>query len=155
MPRHVFAAIVLLTTWFGVASWGVCQDDDNKVYRNVTADKLESILKDLKITFQKIKGKDEGILFYDFERNNFKIRLHNYHGKDLWIDAHFTDKLKLDEINRWNIQAKFSRAVLLTGTDRSTVSVEASWTASAASPTRSFASSSLASMASCVTLSNT
>lgn len=99
------------------------QDDAKKVYRNVTPEKLEAILADLKIKFQKVKGKEEGITFYDFERNKYKIRLHNYQGKDLWIDAHFSDKVTLDEINQWNIRAKFSRAVLLKG-DENPVSLE-------------------------------
>src|SRR5438046_5337233 len=70
--------------------------DGKKVYRNVTADKLEAILKGMKIDAKKVKGKAEGIWFYDFEKNDYKIRLHNYQGNDLWIDAHFNEKLPLE-----------------------------------------------------------
>jgi hypothetical protein len=98
--------------------------NDKLVYRNVTPEKLEAILKELNITYDKVKGKAEGIQFYDFGKNDFRIRLHNYQGKDLWIDAHFSDKLTLDEVNKWNVRAKFSRAVVLKG-DKETVSLEA------------------------------
>ena len=103
------------------------QDDegDKKVYRIVAAEKLEAVLADMKIAFEKkAKGKEDAVHFYDFERNKFKIRLHNYQGKDLWIDAHFTDALTLADVNQWNARAKFSRAVLIKG-EKPTVSLEA------------------------------
>jgi hypothetical protein len=97
---------------------------DEKAYRLVSSEKLESILQGMNISFKKIAGKTEGIYFYDYERSKFKIRLHNYNGKDLWIDALFTDKTTLEEINRWNRKAKFSRAVLIKDKDRETISLE-------------------------------
>jgi hypothetical protein len=99
--------------------------DEEKAYRNVSTEKLEGILKELNITYKKSEGKSEGIYFYDYERNKFKIRLHNYHGKDLWIDALFTDKSSLEEVNVWNRRTKFSRAVLLKNADKETISLEA------------------------------
>ena len=98
--------------------------DPKKVYRLVAPDKLEAILKDMKITYDKSQGKEDGIVFYDFEKAGQKIRLHNYQGKDLWIDAQSTDKMTLDDVNKWNVRAKFSRAVQLKG-DKSIVSLEA------------------------------
>ena len=97
--------------------------DDKQVYRNVVPEKLEAILMAMKIDYKKVKGKADGIWFYDFERNDYKIRLHNYQGNDLWIDAHFNDKLPLEEVNKWNVRAKFSRAVQLTS-GKQTVSLE-------------------------------
>ena len=97
--------------------------DNKQIYRNVIPEKLEAILKSMKIEYTKVKGKTDGIWFYDFERNDYKIRLHNYQGNDLWIDAHFNDKLPLDEVNKWNVRAKFSRAVQLTS-GKQTVSLE-------------------------------
>jgi hypothetical protein len=98
--------------------------DGKKVYRNVSSEKLEAILKDMKLDFKKTKGKADGIWFYDFEKNDYKIRLHNYQGNDLWIDAHFNDKLLPVDVNNWNIRAKFSRAVQLKE-GRQAVSLEA------------------------------
>ena len=97
---------------------------DKKIYRNVASEKLEAIFAEMKIEFQQSKGKGDGVQLYDFERNKFKIRLHNYQGKDLWIDAHFTDPLTLADVNQWNTRAKFSRAVLLKS-EKTTVSLEA------------------------------
>src|SRR5262249_27497819 len=118
-------ALSILLSAVGLVSLLRAEEESAKVYRNVTPEKLEAILADLKIKFQKVKGKEEGVAFYDFERNKYKIRLHNYQGKDLWIDAHFSDKVNLAEINQWNIRAKFSRAVLLKGDDNPSVSLEA------------------------------
>src|SRR5262249_48970589 len=72
-----------------------------KVYRGLPSKELESILKELDIKFKKAPGERAGVFFYDFERNQFKFRLYNYNGSDLWIDASFP-KLTLPEINRWN-----------------------------------------------------
>lgn len=130
--RNPFGAIVVLGVAFGAmqASAGSQESkekdktpDQPKAYRLVTPEKLEAVLDNLKIDFKKVKGKVEGVDFYDFEKNNFKIRLHNYQGKDLWIDAMFTDKASLEDINRWNVRAKFSRAVLLKG-DKESLSLE-------------------------------
>jgi len=94
-----------------------------KVFRGLPSKELESILKELDIKFKKAPGEKPGVFFYDFERNQFKIRLYNYNGSDLWIDASFP-KLKLQEINRWNQQAKFSRAVLVKDNDGEATSLE-------------------------------
>jgi hypothetical protein len=110
------ASLVLLAAMAGA--------DEEKAYRSVSTEKLEGILKEMKIKYKKSEGKSEGIYFYDYERNKFKIRLHNYNGKDLWIDALFTDKSSLAEINVWNKRTKFSRAVLLKNGERETISLE-------------------------------
>jgi len=105
---------------------GSAQDDvlPEKAYRNVSPEKIESILAGLKINYKKSSGKDKGIHFYDFERNKYRLRLHNYDGKDLWLDALFTDKTSLEDLNAWNRKAKFSRAVLLKNKDKETISLE-------------------------------
>ncbi|MCI0638637.1 MAG: YbjN domain-containing protein [Gemmataceae bacterium] len=118
----------LTITALGLALiWGQVQAQDagqGQVMRNVSNDKLEKILKDLNITFKKTTGKKEGTHFYDYDRNNYKIRIHNYDGKDLWIDALFNDKTTLEEVNKWNVRAKFSRAVLIRDGDKETISLE-------------------------------
>ena len=98
--------------------------DEKKIVHNVTSERIEAILKSLGADYKKSAGKAEGIQFYDFERNNYKIRLHNYQGKDLWIDAFFSDALSGEEVNNWNARAKFSRAVQLKG-EKQAVSLEA------------------------------
>jgi hypothetical protein len=100
------------------------QDADKKIYRNVTSERLEAVLEELGLKYTKLPGKSEGIHSYDFERNKFKVRLYNYHGKDLWIDAFFSDPLSLEEVNQWNSRAKFSRAVLIKANEKPAVSLE-------------------------------
>jgi hypothetical protein len=95
-----------------------------KVYRNVSSEKLESILKGMDQDYKKTPGKKDGIFLYDYERNNYKIRLHNYEGKDLWVDAIFNDKTTLEEVNGWNVRAKFSRAVLVKAGDKENIYLE-------------------------------
>lgn len=100
----------------------VAQD---KVYTRVTTEKTEALLKGMNIAFKKTAGKKDGTWFYDFERNNFKVRLHNYEAKDLWIDALFNDQTTLQEINAWNVKAKFSRAVHFKNNEgKDTISLE-------------------------------
>jgi len=100
-------------------------DEPTKAYRNVSSDQLEAVLKGLKIDFKRTAGKKDGVAFYDFDYESLKVRLHNYEGKDLWIDAHFSDRVDLDEVNKWNVKARATRAVLLGSGDKATVSLEA------------------------------
>ena len=117
-------ALGLLTLFLSMQCAAPAQEKD-KVQRGVTSAKLESILQDMKIKVDKKSDpKKEGVHFYDFERHKFKVRLHNYNGRDLWLDVHFTDKITLEEINQWNIRAKFSRAVLLKDDDKKSTSLE-------------------------------
>jgi len=128
--RHVRQGVVLavLVALIGVGVSGVAasaaQDAGDQVYRNVPSDRLEGILRGMNIVFTKVPGKMEGVNFYDFDRGGFKIRLHNYNGKDLWIDALFNDRTTLEKINGWNRRAKFSRAVLISSGGKETISLE-------------------------------
>jgi len=97
----------------------------DKVQRSVSSAKLERILADMKIKYEKkSNAKSEGVHFYDFERGNFKVRLHNYNGRDLWLDVQFTDKITPEEVNQWNVRAKFSRAVLIKDGAKQSTSLE-------------------------------
>jgi hypothetical protein len=83
---------------------------DDQMYVPVTGQKIEAILKSLNFTYEKNELKDGTGQFFDFEASNFKVRLVNFGGKDLMIDAHFK-KIPLEDINRWNLEKKFIRAV--------------------------------------------
>ncbi len=97
---------------------------EQPVYKNVSSATLERILGDLKIQYKKTAGDKEGFFYYEFDRNGFRIRLHNYAGKDLWLEALSSDRLSLEDVNRWNQRAKFSRCVLLKNNSKMTVSLE-------------------------------
>lgn len=128
----VLTALAMLAA--GSMAPGTAQDDvkkpeqkvePKKVYRNVSTEKLESILKDLKIDFERGKSKDDGVAVYTFEKQGRSLRLKNHGGKDLWIDTEYTaEKITPEMVNEWNVQAKFSRAVRLKG-DKGIVSLEA------------------------------
>ena len=123
MVRHgiiCFASVLGMVACCGL---GVGQTPEI-VYHSVTSDKLESILKELGISFQKAGGSKGKVFTYDFERRRCKVRLHNYGGEDLWIESDFTDKANLEVVNRWNMRAKFSRAVLVTAGAGETISLE-------------------------------
>jgi hypothetical protein len=92
--------------------------------RSVSSEKLEAILKDLNISYQKNPGKKEGIYSYDFERKGTKIRLFNYNGDDLWIETDYSEKATLEDVNRWNMRAKYSRAVLVKDGRNASISLE-------------------------------
>lgn len=83
---------------------------DDQLFSPVTSDRIEAVLKSLNIAFEKNELKGNAGQFYDFEASKFKLRLVNFGGKDLMIDAHFK-KIPLEDINRWNLEKKFIRAV--------------------------------------------
>jgi hypothetical protein len=94
------------------------------IYRNLKPDQIEQILKDMNIVYKKSQPPNLPDDYdYDFERNSFKIRFTLSKGKLLWISAVFP-KAKLETINNWNVQAKFSRAVLDRSGDREFAVVE-------------------------------
>jgi Putative bacterial sensory transduction regulator len=97
----------------------------NKVYRNVSNDAVEKILQSLELKYQKDerKDKDSVVMFFDFTRDNQAFRLYNYR-TDLWIECTFEKKLKPEDINRWNSEAKFSRLVLIEQKDKTILSLE-------------------------------
>jgi putative sensory transduction regulator len=122
MFRHGWAPIIsfwILALW----SMEARSQSQQVVYRSVSSAKLDAILKELDISFQKTPGKKDGIFSYDFERHGAKVRLYNYGGDDLWIESYFTEKTNLVDVNRWNMRAKFSRAVLVK--EGETISLEA------------------------------
>lgn len=126
--RRVLLALLLCGVAAQADPPGVTAGGDDKkdqVYRGVAAAKLESLLKQMNIEYDKTDGKAPGVHYYDFERSKFKVRLHNYNGRDLWLDVVFTDPIALKEINGWNVRAKFSRAVQLKGGTRPATALEA------------------------------
>lgn len=83
---------------------------DDQLYAPVTAARIEGVFKSLGIEYERKDLPDNAGALYDFEVAKFKIRLVNFAGKDLMLDAHFK-KLPLDDINQWNLNTKFIRAV--------------------------------------------
>ncbi len=75
----------------------------------VSDEKLENILKTQGINFTK-KANPSGVTTFDFELSKHKLRLYNFGGKDLMIDAHFK-KVSLQVANRYNLNRKFIRVV--------------------------------------------
>jgi hypothetical protein len=85
---------------------------EEEVVTKVTADRLEKILKSMAIKFKKIRGKEKGTDTYEFERDTFQVRLHNYQGDDLKLDAAFKE-ITLADVNKYNNARKFIRVVLV------------------------------------------
>jgi hypothetical protein len=83
---------------------------DDQLFAPVTSQKIEAVLKGLNIAYEKHDLKDGAGQYFDFEASNFKVRLINFGGKDLMVDAHFK-KIPLEDVNRWNLEKKFIRAV--------------------------------------------
>jgi hypothetical protein len=82
---------------------------DDAIYTRVTPEKIEKTLADLGIQFKKIQLKGP-VVAYEYEANNHKLRLTNFGGADLMIDAQFK-KLPLETVNEYNLKRKFIRAV--------------------------------------------
>lgn len=100
-----------------VPAHGAFAQEKVKPRRIVTAEVLETILKDLDLAFKKTVQPKNRVVHYEFEKHGHAVRLSNYDGKDLWLSVIFADALPLETINRWNAQSRFSRAVLVQGKD--------------------------------------
>jgi Putative bacterial sensory transduction regulator len=97
----------------------------SKVTRSVTNEGIEKILQSLNIKYQKSerKDKDNNVTFFDYTRADLSIRLYNY-GSDLWLESVVEKKVKFEDVNRWNADAKFSRLVLIENKDKTSLSLE-------------------------------
>lgn len=94
-----------------------------RVLPRVTPDLLEGVLNALDLSFKKDEEKDR-VHAYLFQRGDTKIKLVNYDGGDLWIEAVFDKKFTLDQVNQWNADARYTRCVLLENDAKSSVSLE-------------------------------
>jgi Putative bacterial sensory transduction regulator len=95
-----------------------------KIYRSLTPAQVEDVLNDMSIKFKKSQPPDSPKTYnFQFERNNYEIHLSLNDGKRVWIMAFFP-KAPLEIINKWNIDAKFSRAVLDRVNDKDLAIVE-------------------------------
>lgn len=119
-PRFVLVLTVLAVSAFPAATRA---QTPQPVYKNVSSEMLERILKDIGIAYKKSAGA-KGSVSYEYNREGYTIRLQNYEGKDLWLEALFGDRLALGDVNGWNIRAKFSRCVLLQSAGKSSMSLE-------------------------------
>ena len=96
-----------------------------KITRNVSNEALETILKSLEVKYSKIepKDKDSATMHFEFMRGDQTCRLKNY-GSDLWLECLVEKKMKVEDINRWNADAKFSRLVLIEEKEKTILSLE-------------------------------
>jgi len=94
-----------------------------KVFKILSNEHLAKLLKEAEIDFKTVPAMDEGVTFFDYERNGYKLRLHSYAGKDLWLEAIFP-MAPLETLNRWNQRTKFSRAVLVKEDEGDSTSLE-------------------------------
>jgi len=102
---------------------GGAQEKKESVPRSASGELVEKVLADLNIHYQKTTGKVPNTYFYKFDRNNYKIQLGNHAGQFLSLTAAFA-KAPLEQINAWNVRAKFSRAVLNREGERASALVE-------------------------------
>jgi len=81
-----------------------------EVFKEIASQRLEDLLRSMDIQYTKGTG-EKGTTWYDYKSKNLMLRLWNFNGKDLMIDI-FLPKVEWEAINKWNGNAKFSRARL-------------------------------------------
>ncbi len=81
---------------------------DTKIISLASDDRLEKVLKDLNLKYQKQPG--TGSTLFDFELDSKPVRLQSFSGKDLRLAARFP-ALSLEDINTYNLNRKFIRAI--------------------------------------------
>jgi len=99
------------------------KEKKSKLRPRASTELVEGVLKNLELAFKKEPEK-KGVESYAFQRGETKIRLVNYNGEDLWIEAVFDKNITLIQANQWNTEAKFSRCVLLDNDGKKTASLE-------------------------------
>jgi hypothetical protein len=80
-------------------------------FKTADVERLETILQDMKVDFKKTVTKTPGHVFFEFKKNNQKVRLHSFGGSDLMLAAAFK-AAALEKVNKYNTERKFVRAVL-------------------------------------------
>lgn len=103
MRRITLAAVIFIA----VVPFARAQDD--KVFRAITPDAAESILKDMKIEYVKSSAKKGEEHYYDFKRDNFKVRLTWFSSTELMLDCVFRG-VPIEKVNGWNSSTRLSRA---------------------------------------------
>ena len=81
---------------------------EEQTFKEVSAERLEKILADLKIKFTKVPLKG-GLPVYRYQSKETTIVLTNW-GKDMMLEAKFP-KLPLANVNQYNLDRKFIRTV--------------------------------------------
>lgn len=121
MVRFIGFALCI-TIWLGMPSSAMPQA---KITRTATNEMVEKVLLGLEIKYQKAerKDKDAVVSYYDFKRGEQSYRLYNY-VNDLWIESIFEKQIKIEEVNLWNSQAKFTRLVQIDMKDKTSLSLE-------------------------------
>jgi len=94
-----------------------------KVYRRITTPQVETILNALDIDYRKNKDKKQANTYFYEYGAKYKIVLGFHNGTHLWLTANFP-KTAPETINKWNVDAKFSRAVLFNLNNKETATVE-------------------------------
>jgi hypothetical protein len=89
----------------------VLSQAQDEVIRNVTQERLAKFLQGEKIEFKHSAVPKEDVNVFTFMRGKFEVHLTSFAGKDLMLDCSFKP-LPLEGVNRWNLDAKFSRASL-------------------------------------------
>jgi hypothetical protein len=110
MIKHrQWAALVTVGLLWFCAPAGA--QNKEKIFHDISPDHMEDLLKEMGVKYKKSQPpKFPNDFDFDFERNNYDIRLTIRKGLLVWIAANFPP-LPPAKINEWNQKAKFSRAV--------------------------------------------
>src|SRR5437868_2896183 len=99
--------IPALVVFIVVAPTTFAQDD--RVFRELKLEATEKLLQELKIEFNKTVSPKGEETYFEYKRDNYRIRLTQYSAQELKLDCVFRG-VPLDKVNLWNMAARFSKA---------------------------------------------
>src|SRR6185369_5673073 len=105
MINQTRMSLCALTVFLLIVPGALSQD---QVFRSVTPDAVEKMLQENKIEFKKSTPKQGDEVYFDFTRNNFRVRLTVFSKEEMMLDCVFRG-VTLEKVNQWNASTRLTR----------------------------------------------
>jgi Putative bacterial sensory transduction regulator len=104
---HISRMIPALIVFIVVVPYTFAQED--RVFRELKPEATQKLLQELKIEFNKTASPKGEETYFEYKRDNYRIRLTQYSATELKLDCVFRG-VSLEQVNLWNLATRFSKA---------------------------------------------